>query len=96
MIKNNRKVTFPKVHELNSFKYWTEQYYGSKTNITTITWKGQGEIDRDEIRQWCIDHFGPSGYREDENTSYWVDNSDSDEIMLCKDELLTIFLLRWT
>jgi hypothetical protein len=85
-----------KVQELGSFNYWTENYYGSKRNITTISWKGKGEVDANEIRQWCIDRFGKSGYREDIEDSYWVDNTEFGEIMLCKDEFLTAFLLRWT
>lgn len=81
---------------LGSFTYWTQRYFGSERNITTISWIGKGEVDGDEIRQWCNDKFGKSGYREDIEDSYWVDNSDHGEIMLCKDEFLTAFLLRWT
>lgn len=85
-----------KMQELGSFRYWTEHYPFSKRNITTVSWKGRGEVDAKEIRQWCIDSFGKSGYREDIEDSYWVDNTESGEIMLCKDEFLTAFLLRWT
>lgn len=82
--------------ELGSFTYWTEHYPFSDRNITTISWKGKGEVDADEIKDWCVDNFGKSGYREDIGDSYWVDNTEVGEIMLCKDELLTAFLLRWT
>lgn len=85
-----------KTQELGSFTYWTEHYYGSKRNITTISWKGKGEVDTNEIRKWCKKTFGKSGYREDIEDSYWVDNTEVGEIMLCKDEFLTMFLLRWT
>ena len=89
-------MTGRKIQELGSFSYWTEHYYGSKRNITTITWKGKGEVDGTEIRDWCRERFGKSGYREDIEDSYWVDNTEHEEIMLCKDEFLTAFLLRWT
>ena len=85
-----------KTQELGSFTYWTEHYYGSERNITTISWKGKGEVDSDEIYNWCVKTFGKSGYREDIEDSYWVDNTEVGEIMLCKDEFLTMFLLRWT
>jgi hypothetical protein len=85
-----------KIQELGSFRYWTERYYGSERNITTVTWKGKGEVDGTEIRDWCRERFGKSGYREDIEDSYWVDNTEHEEIMLCKDEFLTAFLLRWT
>lgn len=78
-----------------SFTYKTEHYYGSAKNIITINWRGKGEVDSAEIRKWCIQQFGNSGYREDIEDSYWVDNIDHSEIMLCKDEFLTAFLLRW-
>lgn len=84
------------VKELGPFKYWTSHYFGSKKTITTISWKGRGEVDAIEIRGWCRDSFGKSGYREDIEDSYWVDNTESGEIMLCKDEFLTAFLLRWS
>jgi len=79
-----------------SFTYWTERYYGSETNITTVYWRGKGEVDSDAVIKWCNKSFGPSGYRDEEETTYWVDNSDNGEIMICKDELLTAFLLKWT
>ena len=85
-----------KSKELGSFTYWTEHYPFSERSITTISWKGKGEVDGDEIRQWCIEKLGKSGYREDIEDSYWVDNTEMGEIMLCKDEFLTAFLLRWT
>ena len=85
-----------KSKELGSFTYWTEHYPLSERNITTVSWKGKGEVDGDEIRQWCVDKLGKSGYREDIEDSYWVDNTEVGEIMLCKDEFLTMFLLRWT
>jgi hypothetical protein len=84
------------IKELGPYKYWTERYYGSERNITTISWKGMGEVDATEIQDWCRANFGKSGYREDIEDSYWVDNVEFGEIMLCKDEFLTMFLLRWT
>ena len=85
-----------KIQELGSFRYWTEHYFGSEKNITTISWKGKGEVDSNEIQEWCRQTFGKSGYRDDIEDSYWVDNTEAGEIMLCKDEFLTAFLLRWT
>lgn len=81
---------------MNKFTYRTEQYYGSKKKICTISWKGHGEVDADEIREWCIKNFGNSGYQEDINDSQWIDNTEAGEIMLCKEEYLTLFLLRWS
>ena len=92
----NHKLVEKEIKELGPFKYWDEHYYGSKRTITTISWKGKGEVDSAEIQDWCYKTFGKSGYREDIEDSYWVDNSTFGEIMLCKDEFLTAFLLRWT
>lgn len=83
------------VKELGPFEYWDEHYYGSKKVITTISWKGKGEVDAKEVQKWCKKTYGKSGYREDIEDSYWVDNTEFGEIMLCKPELLTAFLLRW-
>ena len=96
MVCNEVDMSDKKIQELGSFRYWTERYYGSERNITTVTWKGRGEVDGTEIRDWCRERFGKSGYREDIEDSYWVDNTEHEEIMLCKDEFLTAFLLRWT
>lgn len=79
----------------SSFTHRTEHYPFSSRNIHTISWKGRGEVDADEIYNWCIDNFGKSGYREDIEDSYWIDNIEQGEIMLCRDEFLTLFLLRW-
>lgn len=78
-----------------SFKHRTEHYFGSKRNVHTISWKGRGEVDTTEIRDWCLTTFGKSGYQEEIERSRWVDNTTDSEIMLCNDEDLTLFLLRW-
>jgi hypothetical protein len=83
------------VKELGPFQYWTEHYYGSKKTITTISWKGHGEVDSNEVQNWCTKTFGKSGYQEEINDSLWIDNIEKDEIMLCREEYLTLFLLRW-
>lgn len=80
---------------MSTFAFRKENYYGSKKNIHTISWKGHGEVDAIEIRDWCRQHFGPSGYQEEINDSHWVDNTEHGEIMLCKDEFVTLFRLRW-
>jgi len=90
------KMAMKQVKQLGSFQYWVEHYPFSERNITTISWKGKGEVDANEIQNWCCETFGKSGYREDIEDSYWVDNCEFGEIMLCKDEFLTAFLLRWT
>lgn len=84
------------IKELGPFKYWDEHYFGSKRVITTISWKGQGEVDADEVHDWCVKTFGKSGYQEEIEDSIWVDNCEFGEIMLCKPELITAFLLRWS
>ena len=82
--------------EQGSFTYKTEKYFGSKYNIHTVSWKGKGEVDGDEIRQWCNENFGPSGYLEEYDGTRWLDNiSEQGEIMLCRDEDLTFFLLKF-
>ena len=92
----NHKLVDKEIKELGPFKYWDEHYYGSKRTITTISWKGRGEVDADEVFEWCVKTYGKSGYREDIEDSLWVDNTEQGEIMLCKPELLTAFLLRWS
>ena len=77
------------------FTHKTEHYYGSSMNIHTISWKGHGEVDANEIRAWCLETLGNSGYQEAIERSRWVDNIDQGELMLCNDEDLTLFLLRW-
>jgi len=81
--------------ETRSFTHRTEHYYGSKRNIHTISWKGRGEVDSEEIRNWCLTILGKSGYQEEIERTRWVDNIEQSEIMLCNDEDLTLFLLRW-
>jgi len=78
-----------------AFTHKTEHYYGSERNIHTISWKGRGEVDSQEIRDWCIERLGKSGYNEATGDSRWVDNTENSEIMLCNDEDLTYFLLIW-
>jgi hypothetical protein len=92
----NEEIKKREVKELGPFKYWNEHYFGSTKTITTISWKGKGEVDSNEVKEWCIQNFGNSGYQEEKGTSFWVDNCDSGELMLCKPELLTAFLLRWS
>lgn len=83
--------------EQGSFTYKSTIYYGSKTNIHVVSWKGRGEVDGDEIRQWCVDNFGEPGYQEEHGKSRWLDDiKDNGEIYLCRDEDLTFFLLKWT
>lgn len=80
-----------------SFTYKTEKYYGSSRNVHTVSWAGKGEVDGDEIRQWCIDNFGQAGYQDAIERTRWLDSiSDKGEIFLCNDEDLTFFLLKWT
>ncbi len=53
--------------ETRSFTHRTEHYYGSKRNIHTISWKGRGEVDSEEIRNWCLTILGKSGYQEEKS-----------------------------
>lgn len=77
------------------FTHKTEHYYGSTKNIHTISWKGRGEVDAQQIYNWCIEHFGNPGYQEEIGCSRWVNNVEQGEIMLCNDADLTYFLLIW-
>ena len=80
-----------------SFTYRSEKYYGSNRNVHTVSWAGHGEIDGDEIRQWCIEKLGPAGYQEELGGTRWLDDiNERGEIFLCNDEDLTFFLLKWT
>ena len=80
-----------------SFTYKSEKYYGSSRYVHTVSWAGKGEVDGDEIRQWCIDNFGNAGYQDAIERTRWLDAiSDKGEIFLCHDEDLTFFLLKWT
>lgn len=81
--------------EQGSFTYKTTNYYGSQKKVHVVSWKGKGEVDTVEVRQWCIDNLGNSGYQEELGESRWLDNCENDEIFLCKDEDLTFFLLKW-
>lgn len=82
--------------EQGSFTYKTEKYYGSSKNVHTVSWKGRGEVDNVEVRDWCIANFGNAGYQEELGESRWLDAIKEDTIYLCKDEDLTFFLLKWT
>ena len=81
---------------MSSFTHRTEHYYGSKRNLHTVSWKGRGEVDTKEIHDWCIETFGNAGYQEEIERSRWLDNTEDSEIILCNDEDLTLFLLRWS
>lgn len=83
--------------EQGSFKYRTEKYFGSSKYVHTVSWKGRGEVDGEEIRKWCHENFGQPGYRDDLEDTRWLDDIlQNGEIYLCKDEDLTFFLLKWT
>lgn len=81
--------------EQGSFTYRATNYYGSQKKIHQVSWKGKGEVDSSEVRKWCTEHFGNSGYQEEIGESRWLDNCKEEEIFLCKDEDLTFFLLKW-
>jgi hypothetical protein len=78
------------------FTHKTEHYYGSKKQVHTISWKGHGEVDSQEIRDWCINNLGNPGYQEEHECSRWLDDAENGEIILCNDSDLTFFLLKWT
>jgi hypothetical protein len=82
--------------EQGSFKYRTENYYGSKKKVHTVSWHGRGEVDTSEIRDWCVENFGKAGYQEEHGEARWLDDTDDATIFLCRDEDLTFFLLKWT
>lgn len=78
------------------FTHKTENYYGSQRKIHTVSWKGRGEVDGNEIRDWCLETFGNPGYQEEIERSRWLDDiNEQGTIYLCNDEDLTLFLLRW-
>jgi hypothetical protein len=57
--------------------------------------KDQIDVDVKEIKKWCKKNYGNSGYDEETGTNRWIDNTIKHEIMLMRDEDLTLFLLRW-
>lgn len=81
---------------MTTFTHKTESYYGSNKKIHTVSWKGHGEIDSSEIQEWCTNKFGNSGYQEEIESSRWLDDTVNGELILCKDEDLTFFLLKWS
>lgn len=86
---NSKPMTTPFTHK-------TENYYGSQRKIHTVSWKGHGEVDGNEIRAWCLETLGPAGYQEPIERARWLDDiNESGTIYLCNDEDLTLFLLRW-
>lgn len=80
---------------MSKFIHKTERYYGSSVNIHTISWKDQIDVDVKEIKKWCKKNYGNPGYDEETGTNRWIDNTIKHEIMLMRDEDLTLFLLRW-
>lgn len=80
--------------EMSKITHKTERYFGSKQNIHTIKWD-PSEVDGRDVKRWCDEHLGPSGYQEELEGSRWVNNVDNHEIMLCNDQDLTHFLLVW-
>lgn len=72
----------------------TSRYYGSSKNVHEIKWD-PSEIDGREIKRWCVQNFGKSGYQEEHECARWLDEIDKHSITLLKDEDLTLFLLRW-
>jgi len=80
---------------MSKFTHKTERYFGSKVNIHTISWKNQDDVDPKEIKKWCKKNYGNSGYDDETGSNRWVDNIKQCEIMLTRDEDLTLFLLRW-
>ena len=81
---------------MTAFTHKSEHYYGSKKQVHTISWKGHGEVDSQEILDWCISNLGNSGYQEEHGCSRWIDDVENGEIILCNDSDLTFFLLKWT
>jgi hypothetical protein len=78
------------------FTHKTENYYGSQRKIHTVSWRGKGEVDGNEIRAWCIETYGQPGYQDVIERTRWLDDiNENGEIFLCNDEDLTLFLLRW-
>ena len=75
-------------------EFKTQRYYGSEKNIHTVSWD-PSEIDGRDISKWCIQNFGPAGYNEEIEGTRWLAYDAICEVILCKDEDLTLFLLRW-
>jgi len=80
---------------MSKFTHKTDRYFGSKINIHTVSWKDQPEVDTKEIKKWCKKIYGNPGYDEETGSNRWIDNTKQCEIMLTRDEDLTMFLLRW-
>ena len=73
-----------------------ERYPFSEKKICTVKWSPL-TVDANvaEIRGWCKDTFGKSGYREETDDNRWVDNIENGEIMFVVEADMTMFLLRW-
>lgn len=81
--------------EQGPFTFYTSSYYGSTKQIHTVSWQGKGEVDSTEIKEWCIENFGESGFQEEHGKARWLDDTNDATIFLCNDEDLTFFLLKW-
>jgi hypothetical protein len=49
-----------------------------------------------KLWKWCKKNYGNPGYDDETGSNRWVDNIKQCEIMLTRDEDLTLFLLRWS
>ena len=70
-------------------------YPGSKRTVHSVTWVRDLENDNKSIEKWCLDTFGPSGYREDTQDTRWVNNVNTGDITFLQEQDLVVFLLRW-
>jgi hypothetical protein len=54
------------------FTHKTEHYYGSQRKVHTVSWKGKGEVDGNEIRAWCVETYGQPGYQDAIERTRWM------------------------
>lgn len=74
----------------------TKKHYPlSDHYLITAKWDRVLPSDQKEIREWCINTFGKSGWREDLERNRWLDDIENNEIVFVDESDFTVFLLRW-
>lgn len=71
--------------EQGSFTYKTTNYYGSQKKIHIVSWKGRGEVDGEEIREWCEKNCKGKWSYQLEGKFVFYDEKD-----------YVLFMLRWS
>lgn len=72
-----------------------QHYPLSDRTLITAKWQRVLPAEQKEIREWCTQSFGPSGWQEELEANRWVDDIENGEIVFLTESDYTAFLLRW-